>query len=441
MRRGIGRWAAAAAICIAAPAAASDSSSPPVLELVRSLSRIQDRIVAGDRNALTMQGHLLSLADKTIGAIPAADVHKEDNVKALISYGLSGGNPGTLNRQLQMLGEDDRMAVLGAGLVAYMRGQHEEAMQDLTAFDAMTLDPEIGAPLALLQGSLYVHEHPEEALTYFDKARLLAPGTIVEESALRRSLAEHVRLGHGKDFLDTARRYAQRFVRSPYGEQFAAYFSNGVVTLHGAFDYARIAEIADAMPVEYRRAIYVRIARQAALHGLAELASFAISHALPAQGQPAAGDEQSAADEARLAFYGILSAVTSDDPQKVRSELGSVKPSTLPPEDRDLLEAGRAMADALLKTAAIQADADGQASHTADAVDHGPDVLPAGETDHAADDQAAPSDHGAAEAAAGSHGTATEEPAGDDFSALDTRMADWKKSIEQADQALVESSQ
>ena len=46
------------------------------------------------------------------------------------------------------------------------------------------------------------------------------------------------------------------------------------------------------------------------------------------------------AEERRLSFYGILSTITSDDPETVRTRLGSVEPGALPPEDRDLLAAG-----------------------------------------------------------------------------------------------------
>ena len=442
MRRAAGCWALAACMAVAAPAWADEAGAPPLLELVRSISRVQDGIVAGDRDALALQSRLLSFADERIGAIPAADIHDEHTVKALISYGLSGGNPNTLDRQLQVLGEDDHMAVLGRGLVAYMRGQHEEALQDLAAFDAMTMDPEIGAPLALLQGSLYAHEHPDKALDHFDKARLLAPGTIVEESALRRSLAQHIRLHRTEDFLDTARRYAQRFVRSPYGEQFAVYFSNGVVDLHGSFDVERIAEVADVMPADYRRAIYVRIARQAALHGLTDLAAFATEHALPKDDAHDADNtaSASAADKARLAFYDILSTITSSDPQEARTELDSVNTSLLPPEDLDLMAAGRAMVDALVKTSAIKADAGGQGSHRMDGVDGDTGPAAAGEAGGGplVDEPQTAAQHAGqpADGPAAKH----EDPASDDFAALDSQLADWRKKIEQADQALVESS-
>ena len=440
MTRLAGTWAAAAALLMAVPAAASDTGEPPALDLVRSLTRVQDRIVAGDREALAMQGRLLTLADEAIGTIPPSDVHHENNVKALIAYGLSGGNPNTLDRQLKVLGEDDHLAVLGRGLVAYMRGQHEEAIRDLAPFDAMAMDPEIGAPLALLQGSLQVHEHPDEALALFDKARLLAPGTIVEESALRRSIAEHVRLGDTQAFLDTARRYAQRFIRSPYGDQFAAYFANGTVALHDAVDMDAIAEVAGLMPPQYRQAIYVRIAREAALHGLAELASFAITHAIPVDGEAGAVSPMPVAEERRLSFYGILSTITSDDPETVRTRLGSVEPGALPPEDRDLLAAGKAMADALLKTASVNSDEGGQASHTMDGVDQEPGEAKAGDLVPVEEDSAS-QDHAISVAQPSGHDSVAEAPKADDFSALDTRMADWKKRIERADKTLVESSE
>lgn len=402
----------------AAPVAAEEADAPRLLDLVRSLSRVQDKVITGDREALAMQSRLLPLADERLGSVPPSQMIQSEQIRALISYGLSGGNPRTVSQQLRALDESDSMAVLGRGLVAYMSGLHEEAVDDLGPIDPMALDSELGAPLALLQGSLYAPEEPVKALRYFDKARLIAPGTIVEEAALRRSIAVLARLKDTTRFLVTARRYAQRFIQSPYADQFAVHFVNGVVELHGQFDLEAIGEISAVMPEDYGRAIFVRIARKAAVNGLAEMSAFAAAQASKKNDVEAS---LNAADTMRLRFYGLLSTITSDEPGAVSEKLASIDKASLSPQDRDLLKAGQAMAKALVskKDAPLPAEAPvGQASHMmADVEENSPHAATDG-GDHQSGDQAE---------------TAAMD---DDFSALDSRIAQWKALVEQADTVL-----
>ena len=55
--------------------------------------------------------------------------------------------------------------------------------------DPLTQPPELGAFLALVKGSITAADDPAAAQKMFDEARLLSPGTLVEEAALRRSIA------------------------------------------------------------------------------------------------------------------------------------------------------------------------------------------------------------------------------------------------------------
>ncbi|MCB9868089.1 MAG: hypothetical protein H6816_15790 [Phycisphaerales bacterium] len=75
-----------------------------------------------------------------------------------------------------------------------------------------------------------------------------------------------------------------------------------------------------------------------------------------------------------------------------------------------------------------------------DGVDQEPGEAKAGDLVPAEEDSAS-QDHAIPVAQPSGHDSVAEAPKADDFSALDTRMADWKKRIEQADKTLVESSE
>ena len=102
----------------------------------------------------------------------------------------------------------------------------------------------------------------------FDEARLLSPGTLVEEAALRRSIALGFGdQGFGAHFCSSCSQYVRRFLQSPYASQFADAFVAGVVALHKTIELAAIEEIVAGMEPEQQKVIYLRLARRAAIDG------------------------------------------------------------------------------------------------------------------------------------------------------------------------------
>lgn len=397
---------------------------------VRRLSRTQDLVILGDEQALAGQAQLLAEADRQLSEMLPAAMAERSNKAALLAYAMSGGNPNTVDRLLGVLPKDDPMARLGRGVVDYMRGSHDKAATVLETFDPYSLSPELGAPLALLQGTLHAEKDPEEALRLYDRARLIAPGTIVEESALRRSLVLTARMGDTRRFMKIARTYALRFVRSPYASQFASTFAAGVAEHSSAIDLEDLENAASTMPAAHRREIYLKIAREAAMRGNAGLTAFATDQAKGVGAEmpetlPAAKREKK---DGRLQLYEVLATITSDAPEAILKSLDSVDRRQLAPEDRKLLAAGRALAEALLRPSANEAGRETSADEMEPVVAVRAEEAPGGtqhETETAEKSGVEESDHAAAE---------TTQPDADqtEMKRLDAKMEDWKKRIEKA---------
>ncbi|TIV45467.1 MAG: chemotaxis protein MotC, partial [Mesorhizobium sp.] len=83
---------------------------------------------------------------------------------------------------------DPQSLAIAKGVVAYLNGRPANAIEMLKPIDPMSVPPDIGAFLALVKGSLLAADDPAQALALLDEARLLSPGTLVEEAALRRSV-------------------------------------------------------------------------------------------------------------------------------------------------------------------------------------------------------------------------------------------------------------
>lgn len=346
---GASRWLAVPAVicaCVSPAAAADEQPTLQPYQIVRSLELLQDQLADGDQAALPMQTKLLELIDARLRKADAAAFADKRNVRALLIYGMSGGNPATLAEFLRdpAISDEDRKVL--KGVLAYLNGSTQAALTLLSGIDPMTVPAELGSFLALVKGSVIAGSDPKSALKQFDLARLLAPGTLIEEAALRRSLALDASAGQAERFFRASSQYVRRFLRSPYASQFADSFVTGILALHASLDYAAIDEITAMMDADQRKVIYLRIARRAAIEGLTELSAYAA--------QRAAATEVSDGQDARAQLYKMLSNLTSDNVATIAAGLAKIDRQQLTESDIRLLEAAEVVAGEM--TAAPRAD-------------------------------------------------------------------------------------
>jgi len=253
---------------------AQDTLQP--YQLVRSLQLVQDRIAAGDHAAMPMQAKLLEMIDTRLREADAEDFKDPKNFRALLVYGMSGGNPVTVEAAVSRAKAVDAQDLsIAKGVINYLVGRPTGAIEVLRPIDPMTLPSDLGAFLALVKGSLMATDDPVMALTLLDEAKLLSPGTLVEEAALRRSVGIAVTRGDAARFARASTQYVERYLYSPYASQFADSFVSGVITLHMSISQDKLADITSMMDPEREKVIYLRIARRAAIDGLSELSAFA----------------------------------------------------------------------------------------------------------------------------------------------------------------------
>lgn len=336
-RTAIGRAVGLLLLAAGSPAFAQDDGLQPY-QLVRSLQLIQDRIAGGDHAALPMQAKLLEMTDARLRAADAEEFKDPKNFRALLVYGMSGGNPVTVEAAASRAATDPQNLAIAKGVVAYLNGRPAAAIEILKPIDPMSVPADLGAFLALVKGSLLATDEPATALTLLDEARLLSPGTLVEEAALRRSVGLAVAQGDAARFALASTQYVAGYLYSPYASQFADSFVSGVIALHMSISQDKLADITSMMDPEREKVIYLRIARRAAIDGLADLSAFASARA--EQGRDGKGNQ----DDPRTVLYSSLSTVTSATIDDVRTRLGKIDRGKLSESDRALLDAAQAVA-------------------------------------------------------------------------------------------------
>lgn len=337
--------------------------------LVRSLQRIQDQIADGDKAAIGMQLEMTKYVDQSFRQLDSNAFADPRTAKALIEYSMLGGNPETLEAHISDLGdEDSALSELGYAVLAYQKGASTDALERLKTVDPVRMGGIFGASLALVRGLMT--ESDREAADDFDVARLLAPGTLIEEAALRRLMSIHRRDRNSEAFLRVTSRYARRFVASPYALQFAQEFAAGVAALADLLNPEDVVEILDFMPKPYRESLTLRLMHVATIEGRFDI----VSHIAPLAPTEASGggtEEEAPAElsenAVRQQFYSLIADITSGNVHEVAEELRKIDPDALTEGDRNLLRAVLAIADAVTGPAEVvpeqypvrQADAGG----------------------------------------------------------------------------------
>ena len=324
----------------AAPQEKAGADLPP-FEMVRTLEYVQDSIVRGDHAAMDMQSYLLSEIDKRLRAAGPDVFEDSRNVDAALIYAMSGGNPSTLALLASRDVEGHFDHALTDALESYFSGHRQASAKELLALQPQFLDTGIGAYVTLVAANAAARETPREALKLFDWVRLLAPGSILEESALRRSIHLADTLHEPEKGIDYATSYARRFIRSPYAGQFADLFVRLVVDNTATVSEAEVRTVLQGLDKARRSQVYLRIARASVIAGETGLAAASAGRA-----GALAGSDGVVATLA--GFYGDLAAVAGPRADAVRAELQNVSPDDLSERDVALRQAALAVSGAVL---------------------------------------------------------------------------------------------
>lgn len=325
------------------PACAEDLDDLAPYKMIRSLQYVQDTVALGDHSAMEMQRFLLSTIDERFRTADAAIFDDPRNVDAALVYAMSGGNPETLELLIKRDVGGHFDSRITDALRSYLGGRGSQSVKSLAEIFPEYKRARVGPYLALVSANSVIRKDPALALTYFDWARLVAPGTIVEEAALRRSVYVTSEAGWIDRSMVYANRYARRYLRSPYASQFADLFVKLAVDHFEALKEEDILEVLSFMDVPRQREVYLRMARLAAISGKNKLASLAAERA-----QMLSEDGESV-PRVLADLYSGLASVPSGDVSSAMESIIAIPDDKLSEKDRALKAAAKAVAEEVLR--------------------------------------------------------------------------------------------
>ncbi len=352
-------------LCLGSAARAQDMNGIEPYKMLRSLQFVQDSVVLGDHSAAEMQRFMLETIDKRLREADPSIFEEPRNIDATLIYAMSGGNPATLEYLVARDIDGNFDNRVTDALRKYLSGKGTLIAKTLGDMVTEYRDTKIAPYLALVAGNVMIPRDPAAALKFYDWARLTAPGTIVEEAALRRSLAVAVE----GDMVDKAgayaNRYARRFLHSPYASQFADLFVQLVVEHTDVFDPAAIEATLAYMDADRQREVYLRIARQAAIKGHNALAREAAEKAKMLSGTGEGAD-------ALAKLYGGLAGIPTNEVGAAIAAIAAIPDEILSPSDRALRDAAAAIAEEVVRKPELNS----QTQAPEPMVDHSNDASP-----------------------------------------------------------------
>lgn len=215
-------------LCLAPPAASQTPSTGSTdrsfaagavrqpFHAVRTLSVLQERVAQGDETAFAMQREVVQEIADELKAFSPTVWRSQRNREALIKYALSGGDPEMLRLVLSQKFYEAAEMPLAEGALAYAEGQRTNALRHLEKVDVFALPPSLAGHVALVKALVLANTDLARVILLADEARLLSPGTLVEETALRLAMEGAAARADRAKFEALAVRYFRRFPRSPY---------------------------------------------------------------------------------------------------------------------------------------------------------------------------------------------------------------------------------
>jgi chemotaxis protein MotC len=317
------------------PLAAQSSSNiaAPLYTLVRSLQYVQDSVVSGDFSAMDMQRFLLEQVDRKLREAQPEDFDDPRNVDAALIYAMSGGNPKTLDLVVarDKYGYFDEQIT---GIMrAYLNGMIPSSKIPMEELVEIYLNTPIGPYVALIAANVKAAAKDIEAIELFNLARLVAPGSLIEEAALRRSILLSINHDLYDEALSFAHIYARRFNRSPYNVQFSQLVVEMIVANLDNIDEVLVDEVISYLPVQQQKTIYLRISRTGVINGNNKMAKKAAEKLNIFKGHANAYYKMVSN------LYSNLVKLPTEQTKEIAEKIYAVKRRSLSPIDRPLHDA------------------------------------------------------------------------------------------------------
>jgi chemotaxis protein MotC len=302
-----------------------------VWELIES----QDRAVAGDA---PRQAKIMPRIDGCVSSLSTEDWKQQRNYRAAVIYVLAGGGSTRFRRLLQDHIIEEKDPPLLTASLAFADRDRENAIKLMSPIDVRIYTSILAGHLALVRGGLLIGVDNKEAAKSLAYARLMMPGSQVEEAALRREIAITDPRTETERYILLARRYQFNYPRSPFATKYWQNLTSTLSKMDLAMEGGRAAEFEElfkAAPASFGFEFHATLARMSIQMSRPEI--------LKAQTQAAEGFAESAQAKERVKLYQAALHVMVGDLVASDSDLKNIDASALNKEEVMILKTLRSV--------------------------------------------------------------------------------------------------
>jgi chemotaxis protein MotC len=304
---------------------------------LRALQLVQDRMAGGNSKAVDAQRALLEQMMVSLQTRSgSAGLSEVDVTRILPMILLNGADPERIRGILGESGIQSKEPFL-LGALAYAEGRVSEALVFFESVKPDHLSPLSRAQFYLTNGVMLAEIAPEKAVLNFTKAQLAAPGTLIEEAALRREAL--LVMTKPERFLPLVRSYLHRFSNSPFASAFISQFAFSIGNLERAVQTQITVELDGLLAgaqSQDRQNFYSILARASLIGSNYALTDYATERALNEVKNP------SQLLSARL--YRASFDIAGVNYEEAAQELQSLTRAPLQATDREILAAAISVA-------------------------------------------------------------------------------------------------
>ncbi|MER0236601.1 hypothetical protein [Fulvimarina sp. MAC8] len=322
---------------------------PMPFEVIRSLQYLQDQAARGNKAALDVQRRILTRFGPSLTARPYEIWSDQRNVRAIALFVLSGGPSEPLYELYReaVFSADDTPMI--EGVLAYANNRMAEAEAKLSRIDLEREETIFAAQVQLALAQLRQGSDPAGSLEALEKVMLAAPGTLLDEAALRLGVLLAENAGETRKADRYARQYFDRYAASVYSSNFRARFSAVYSDRPEGSEEKTLDTLSDTLrllPDDQKLAMYLSVGRRALVGGNLELAAEASQEAL-------AIEDAEPADRQRALLYDLASTLSTREEGEILATLGAIDDDLLHPADLALKEAALDVVNAIREPAEI----------------------------------------------------------------------------------------
>lgn len=251
--------------------------------VVRHLQLLQDAIARGEPDGVDNYRRAIVIAGSHLAGLGPPVWDHQRNLDAAAIYLLIGGDPKVADAAIARtnLTHGDLLPLKIAR--AYSRRELRKAARLFEELPLSALAPSAQGQFALTRSMTVASADPALAVMWLDRARQLAPGTLIEEAALRRLVPMAGQVADIDRFSFLTRSYLDRFRRSGYYGDFVRNFAIAMMQLPSEYQDRLVDDLAglsEEMAVHNQIPVLAYVAKRATVDGKTKLAAWAARRGL-----------------------------------------------------------------------------------------------------------------------------------------------------------------